>query len=57
MSRLWGIVGLLRQVRVPRWLAAGMIGLALVLTLGGLPAYGIIPLGVLIAVNGQRWKR
>jgi hypothetical protein len=34
-----------------------LIGLAVVLTLGGQPAYGIIPLGVLIAVNGQRWDK
>jgi hypothetical protein len=42
---------------MPRWLAGALIGLAVVLTLGGLPAYGIIPLGVLIAVNGQRWDK
>jgi hypothetical protein len=42
---------------MPRWAAFVLIGLAVVLTLGGLPAYGIIPLGVLIAVNGQRWNR
>jgi hypothetical protein len=42
---------------MPRWLAACLIGMALVLTLQGLPAYGIIPLGVLIAVNGQRWDK
>jgi hypothetical protein len=42
---------------VPRWLASALIGLAVGLTLVGLPAYGIIPLGVLIAVNGQRWTK
>jgi hypothetical protein len=34
-----------------------MIGLAVSLTLIGLPAYGIIPLGVMIAINGQNWKK
>jgi hypothetical protein len=42
---------------MPRWAAICMIGLSLVLTFQGLPEYGIIPLGVLIAVNGQRWGK
>jgi len=42
---------------MPKWAAITCIALALVLTLGGEPAYGIIPLGVMIAVNGQRWDK
>lgn len=39
-----------------RYLAAATIAAAILLTLAGYPAYGIIPLGIMIAVNGQRWK-
>lgn len=42
---------------MPRLLASILIAAAIGLTLYGLPAYGIIPLGVLIAVNGQRWSK
>jgi hypothetical protein len=42
---------------MPRWAAFVLIGLSVGLTIQGLPAYGIIPLGVLIAVNGQRWDK
>lgn len=42
---------------MPNWLAGAMIGLALSLTIIGKPAEGIVVLGTIIAINGQKWKK
>lgn len=42
---------------MPNVLAIILIIAAVLITALGYPAYGIIPLGVLIAYNGQKWKK
>lgn len=37
--------------------AVVMIGLACVLWYLKMPSYAILPLGILIAINGQNWSR
>jgi hypothetical protein len=41
---------------VNRYLAAATIAAAILITIAGYPAYGIIPLGIMIAINGQKWN-
>lgn len=33
------------------------IGAMLVIALAGEPGYAILPLGLMIAINGQKWKK
>lgn len=42
---------------MPNTVAVLLIAASIVITAAGHPAYGIIPLGVLIAANGQQWRK